>query len=81
MKNYLHAVDFAKLLGMPFMNTHNPLDIIGRLAKLLFPTVPAPTVAMKLQRHILSTRHRYTDIHSHKPIRSGKVEGGGKGAT
>ena len=30
MKNYLHAVDFARLLGMPFMNIHNPLDIIGR---------------------------------------------------
>jgi len=28
---------------------------------------------------ILSTWHRHTDIHSHKPIRSGKVEGGGKG--
>jgi len=29
-QNYLHAIDFAKLLGMPFMNVHNPLDIIGR---------------------------------------------------
>ncbi|MEM3579462.1 MAG: Nif3-like dinuclear metal center hexameric protein [Candidatus Bathyarchaeia archaeon] len=29
-RNYLHAIDFARLLGMPFMNVHNPLDIIGR---------------------------------------------------
>lgn len=30
MQNYAHTVDFAVLLGMPFMNIHNPLDIIGR---------------------------------------------------
>ncbi|MGC8998891.1 MAG: hypothetical protein ACP5JW_05805 [Candidatus Bathyarchaeia archaeon] len=29
-KNYAHAVDFARLLGMPFMNIHMPLDEIGR---------------------------------------------------
>lgn len=29
-RNYQQIIDFAKLLGMPFMNIHNPLDIIGR---------------------------------------------------
>ena len=29
-KNYLHTIEFAKLLKMPFMNIHTPLDEIGR---------------------------------------------------
>lgn len=29
-KNYAHAMDFARLLKMPFMNIHMPLDEIGR---------------------------------------------------
>ncbi len=29
-RNYAHVVDFAKLLKMPFMNIHTPLDEIGR---------------------------------------------------
>jgi len=29
-RNYSHAVDVAKLLKMPYMNTHTPLDEIGR---------------------------------------------------
>jgi hypothetical protein len=29
-RNYAHAVDFARLLKMPFMNVHMPLDEIGR---------------------------------------------------
>jgi len=29
-RNYTQTVDFARLLGIPFMNIHNPLDIIGR---------------------------------------------------
>lgn len=28
--NYDHAPSFARLLGMPFLNIHNPLDEIGR---------------------------------------------------
>jgi hypothetical protein len=28
--NYDHAPSFARLLGMPYMNIHNPLDEIGR---------------------------------------------------
>jgi putative NIF3 family GTP cyclohydrolase 1 type 2 len=30
-RNYSHAVDVAKLLKMPFMNVHTPLDEVGRL--------------------------------------------------
>jgi putative NIF3 family GTP cyclohydrolase 1 type 2 len=29
-RNYAHAVDFARLLKMPYMNVHTPLDEIGR---------------------------------------------------
>ena len=29
-RNYNHAVDVAKLLKMPYMNIHAPLDIVGR---------------------------------------------------
>ena len=29
-RNYGHAVDFAKLLKMPYMNIHTPLDEVGR---------------------------------------------------
>jgi hypothetical protein len=29
-RNYSHAVDFAKLLKMPYMNIHTPLDEVGR---------------------------------------------------
>jgi methionine aminopeptidase len=29
-RNYAHAVDFAKLLEMPYMNIHTPLDEVGR---------------------------------------------------
>jgi putative NIF3 family GTP cyclohydrolase 1 type 2 len=29
-RNYAHAVDAAKLLKMPFMNVHTPLDEVGR---------------------------------------------------
>lgn len=29
-RNYAHAVDFARLLKIPFMNIHMPLDEIGR---------------------------------------------------
>jgi hypothetical protein len=29
-RNYAHAVDFARLLKLPFMNVHMPLDEIGR---------------------------------------------------
>jgi putative NIF3 family GTP cyclohydrolase 1 type 2 len=29
-RNYLHVVDFARLLNIPFMNIHTPLDEIGR---------------------------------------------------
>lgn len=29
-RNYSHAVDFAKLLRMPYMNIHTPLDELGR---------------------------------------------------
>ncbi|MEM4713317.1 MAG: Nif3-like dinuclear metal center hexameric protein [Candidatus Bathyarchaeia archaeon] len=29
-RNYLHVIDFARLLELPFMNIHNPLDVIGR---------------------------------------------------
>jgi putative NIF3 family GTP cyclohydrolase 1 type 2 len=29
-RNYAHAVDAAKLLKMPFMNIHTPLDEVGR---------------------------------------------------
>jgi putative NIF3 family GTP cyclohydrolase 1 type 2 len=29
-RNYAHAVDVAKLLKMPFMNIHTPLDEVGR---------------------------------------------------
>ncbi|MGD8565581.1 MAG: hypothetical protein PVF96_04455 [Candidatus Bathyarchaeota archaeon] len=29
-RNYAHAVNFAKLLGMPYMNIHTPLDEVGR---------------------------------------------------
>jgi hypothetical protein len=29
-RNYPHAVDVAKLLKMPYMNIHTPLDEIGR---------------------------------------------------
>jgi putative NIF3 family GTP cyclohydrolase 1 type 2 len=30
MRNYAHAVDVAKLLKMPYMNIHTPLDEVGR---------------------------------------------------
>jgi putative NIF3 family GTP cyclohydrolase 1 type 2 len=30
MRNYIHAIDFARLLKMPYMNIHTPLDEIGR---------------------------------------------------
>ncbi len=30
MRNYGHAVDFARLLKMPYMNIHTPLDEVGR---------------------------------------------------
>ncbi len=30
MRNYAHAVEVAKLLKMPYMNIHTPLDEIGR---------------------------------------------------
>jgi hypothetical protein len=30
MRNYAHAIDVAKLLRMPLMNIHTPLDEIGR---------------------------------------------------
>lgn len=29
-RNYGHAVDLARLLGMPYMNIHTPLDELGR---------------------------------------------------
>jgi methionine aminopeptidase len=29
-RNYAHAVDFARLLEMPYMNVHTPLDEVGR---------------------------------------------------
>ena len=29
-RNYAHAVNFAKLLNMPYMNIHTPLDEVGR---------------------------------------------------
>ena len=29
-RNYAHAIDVAKLLKMPYMNIHTPLDAIGR---------------------------------------------------
>ncbi|NWF86482.1 hypothetical protein HXY32_01490 [Candidatus Bathyarchaeota archaeon] len=29
-RNYVHAIDVAKLLRMPYMNIHTPLDEIGR---------------------------------------------------
>jgi len=29
-RSYAHAVDFARLFKMPFMNVHMPLDEIGR---------------------------------------------------
>lgn len=29
-RNYLHVIEFARLLKMPYMNIHNPLDEIGR---------------------------------------------------
>lgn len=29
-RNYGHSVDMAKLLGMPYMNIHTPLDELGR---------------------------------------------------
>ena len=29
-RNYAHAVDFARLLEMPYMNIHTPLDEVGR---------------------------------------------------
>jgi putative NIF3 family GTP cyclohydrolase 1 type 2 len=29
-RNYAHAVDVAKLLQMPYMNVHTPLDEVGR---------------------------------------------------
>jgi methionine aminopeptidase len=29
-RNYAHSVDFAKLLKMPYMNIHTPLDEVGR---------------------------------------------------
>ncbi|MEM3576976.1 MAG: Nif3-like dinuclear metal center hexameric protein [Candidatus Bathyarchaeia archaeon] len=30
MRNYAHAVDVAKILKMPYMNIHTPLDEVGR---------------------------------------------------
>jgi putative NIF3 family GTP cyclohydrolase 1 type 2 len=29
-KNYAHAIDFARLLNLPYMNIHTPLDEVGR---------------------------------------------------
>lgn len=74
MSNYDHVPSIARLLAMPFMNIHTPLDEIGRqrMAAIVERLSPEATVAELISRlgELPEFRHAETEID----IRLGRPE-------
>ncbi len=58
--NYDHAPSFARLLGIPFMNIHNPLDEIGR--QLLQKAIDEHTNASSTVADVVSALETVPEI-------------------
>jgi len=74
-RNYAHAIDVAKLLKMPYMNIHTPLDEIGR--RLMSKQIERRTMKNSTVQDVVSAlrelpefRNAATEIK----IRMGKAE-------
>ncbi|MCR4403854.1 MAG: Nif3-like dinuclear metal center hexameric protein [Candidatus Acetothermia bacterium] len=67
MSNYDHALSIARLLGLPFMNIHTPLDEIGRqrLAEVVgraHPELSLLELVGLLKESLPEFRHAQTEI-------------------
>lgn len=74
-KNYSHAVDIAKLLNMPYMNIHTPLDEVGRkiMAKQINSRIEKDSTVgnvISALRELSEFKNAVTEIK----IRLGKAE-------
>ncbi|MGD8506616.1 MAG: hypothetical protein PVF15_08140 [Candidatus Bathyarchaeota archaeon] len=74
-RNYGHAVDFAELLRMPYMNIHTPLDEIGRrrMSKQINSRIREDSTVLDVisaLRELTEFRNAITEVK----IRLGKAE-------
>jgi len=74
-RNYAHAVDVAKLLKMPFMNIHTPLDEVGR--KIMAEQIKRNTDENSKVKDVVSALNKLTEFKkaiTEIKIRIGKPE-------
>ena len=61
-RNYAHAVDFAKLLGMPYMNIHTPLDEVGR--RLMTKKIQSGLVSKTKVQDLVNSLNELTEFRN-----------------
>jgi len=74
-RNYGHAVDVARLLKMPYMNIHTPLDEVGR--KIMQEKINSKTGENSTVQHVVSALeelHEFQNAATEIKIRLGKAE-------
>ena len=59
-RNYNHAVDVAKLLKMPYMNIHTPLDEVGR--KIMQEQIDQNTNEKSKVKEVISTLNKLPEF-------------------
>lgn len=74
-RNYAHAVDFARLLNLPYMNIHTPLDEIGR--RIMAEQIPRKTRKNSTVEDVVSALNELAEFKNAMTkikIRVGKPE-------
>ena len=74
-KNIDHVPSFAKLLGIPFLNLHQPLDEIGRLRyQEVFDSLPPDATVGKLFAAVLGAFSEYRHLPASLRIAMGAMD-------